>query len=753
MDRVFVPRWSTIGPAGTSNGNGGGGGTGPASSGVRRPGSGGNALSHQGRSRTISASSALGALGTKDIILGPGGGTGRSALGPHQHHHHASAVSPTSPVLAPSTNGNASSASSSSLHHNGGRRGERRDRNTSQNGFIPLSAWKAPVSGPSGGGHTGTAFAAARQQQQQPSWPQLSSATLGAFSKPPVPVSAPTDLLDGTERRTNDPPISFENNFPSLSGGAASSAGKSGANGNAGTTAKPAAAWGKPDVAAIVSSRPPAGAKSEPEVDSTAEDEEAAEIARLKALIPRLDKGKGHAKGMSSLRERSKSVSGPKLPFSALNGRPATLGAQHGNGRPSILAARTSAMSNPVAISNRPKLRSTMKASPREASKFPKEMSTTDSRPAADGDGPGGGGNGGGGEPPAETPSPDHHHHTDAWSSENSRGSSTNGEDLFDRDGRETASPEVLPTHHEVEKEETKQAHDVDAGIFALDPVDDIFLAPSASSAPMAAAAAGARGGSAWSSRSTSPSPGTPDSDSMANGAHTRSSSHDYLESDSHDDSDRSCGGGPQHQQPQLFMTTGLTSTASAPLGVSATTINSAEQGSDFGLGLTGAGVGLGQPRPAPYESTFQYSASLEKEESFLRTLGWDKSAYYDSDVDEKEFVITQEEKEEFFKGYSRLCGGDADADATTDGERHHHYSSGQHQQQQEQVWKPVMAAAVTMFDTVFASPRAPVSPPPSQQNAVARSSRHVRLVDETTTTPLVDGFSRFPTGRGLGAF
>ncbi|KAJ3171467.1 hypothetical protein HDU88_007547 [Geranomyces variabilis] len=720
MDRVFVPRWSSIGPPGTSNGNGGtsGGGNG-GNAGPRRAGSGSSGNSnvhsniappnhHQSRARTASASSTLGALGTKDIVLGPGGGTsGR----PHASAT-AAAVSPTSPVMTSS------------------RRGERRDRHTSQNGFIPLSAWKAPVSvsGFSSTGHH-TASAARgqhqqphQQQQQQPSWPQLSSATLGTFSKPPMPITpAGGDSLDGSERRASEAPVSFENNFPSLGGSGGPGVAPSGGKGASG---KPTVAWGKPDVAAIVSSRPPTSAKSDAGVESTAEDEEAAEIARLKALIPRLDKGKGHAKGLSALRERSKSVSGPKLPFSALNGRPATLGAQHGHGRPSILAARSAGMgmSNPVAISNRPKLRSTMKASPRDANKFPKDTSAANSQA----------GHGNGGEsgttaaPPTETPSPadhHHHHHTDASSSENSRGSSTNGEDLFDRDGRETASPEESPSAEAAEKEremdKEKEMPDVDdSGIFALDSIDDILASDHHMASVPAVAAISSRS-RAWSSRSTTPSPGTPDSDGAPNrGGRTRSSSHD-LESDSHDDSDRSCGGGPQ--QSQLLFT--------AP--------NMAATGEEQDVHR---GLAVGQQpqlaRPAPYESTFQYSASLEKEESFLRTLGWDKSTYYDSDVDEKEFVITQEEKEEFFKGYSRLCGaGDAGAGAE--------HQQNLQQQQQQSLSCRTPAAAVTIFDTVFAPPTSPT---------MTRSSRHVRLVDETATT-LVDGFARFPVGRGLGAF
>ncbi|KAJ3176847.1 hypothetical protein HDU87_004779 [Geranomyces variabilis] len=738
MDRVFVPRWSSIGPPGISNGNGstsGGGNGGP-----RRTGSGSSGGSnshnnntlpnhHQSRARTTSASSTLGALGTKDIVLGPGGGTGGR---PHASTAAAAAVSPTSPVVA------------------SGRRGERRDRHTSQNGFIPLSAWKAPVSvsGFSSSSHTASAARGQhhhqhQQQQQQPSWPQLSSATLGTFSKPPIPViPAGGDSSDGSERRANEVPVSFENNFPSLGGsggvsGAAPSASK-------GASGKPTVAWGKPDVAAIVSSRPPTGAKSDAGVDSAAEDEEAAEIARLKALIPRLDKGKGHAKGLSALHERSKSVSGPKMPFSALNGRPATLGAQHGHGRPSILAARSSGMgmSNPVAITNRPKLRSTMKASPRDANKFPKDMSAAASE-AAHGNGRE---SGAAAAAPADTPSPadhHHHHHADASSSENSRGSSTNGEDLFDRDGRETASPEETPSAEAAEKEQEmekeKEMQDIDdSGIFALDSIDDILASDHHVSSIPAVAGVSSRS-RAWSSRSTTPSPGTPDSDSAPNrDARTRSSSHD-LESDSHDDSDRSCGGGAPQQSQLLF------TTPAAPVKMAA----GDEQ--DVLRGLSVVGQQQQQPRPArpaPYESTFQYSASLEKEESFLRTLGWDKSAYYDSDVDEKEFVITQEEKEEFFKGYSRLCGG-GEAD-----EREHQLQQQQQQlQQQQQQQQPQQqqqaacrkpaASAVTIFDTVFAPPTSPT---------MTRSSRHVRLVDETATS-LADGFARFPIGRGLGAF
>ncbi|KAJ1562399.1 hypothetical protein HK096_010349 [Nowakowskiella sp. JEL0078] len=50
------------------------------------------------------------------------------------------------------------------------------------------------------------------------------------------------------------------------------------------------------------------------------------------------------------------------------------------------------------------------------------------------------------------------------------------------------------------------------------------------------------------------------------------------------------------------------------------------------------------------YTSFFAYSASLEREEAFLKKLGWEKQTYYDSDVDENEFVITESEIQEFWE-------------------------------------------------------------------------------------------------------
>lgn len=51
------------------------------------------------------------------------------------------------------------------------------------------------------------------------------------------------------------------------------------------------------------------------------------------------------------------------------------------------------------------------------------------------------------------------------------------------------------------------------------------------------------------------------------------------------------------------------------------------------------------------------YSASLEKEEQFLTSLGWDKQqyGYEDSDVDDEEWEITDEEKMKFYNLFKTL--------------------------------------------------------------------------------------------------
>ncbi|KAJ3012874.1 hypothetical protein HKX48_006023 [Thoreauomyces humboldtii] len=391
-------------------------------------------------------------------------------------------------------------------------------------------------------------------------------------------------------------PVSFENNFPSL--------------GNGGVTVKPAAtgpkpaspvvAWGNADVASIVAATPaPAGVKSELSVEPTEEDEEAAEIARLKALIPKLNQPKSHGKGMAAIRERSKSVSAAKLGVPAQQpSRASTFSKGPVSTRPSILSKPnqlSSALSNPLIISNRPKLRSTMKASPRAGNAFPQASRAASAENSS-------------AEQGKESLPSDI---AEASSSETSRGSSTNGEDLSDCDTHQS-SPGMHP-----EPTKTVTASAEPEAIFPLETGGEQVGEHRALSNP-------------WSSGSTSPSPGTSDSDIAHRENRPRSSSREL----SSNDSDRS---------------------GSHPLSVTAPPTLVEETGFASPAPFSASKVGRIFPRPAPYESTFQYSASLEKEEQFLRTLGWDRSAYYDSDVDENEFVITQEEKEEFFKGYARL--------------------------------------------------------------------------------------------------
>ncbi|KAI8919385.1 hypothetical protein DFJ77DRAFT_276236 [Powellomyces hirtus] len=696
MDRVFAPRWSTNGPAGASNSGSNGANrsrtaTTTATTATTITGSAGgttrtNGFQGQPRPRTSSASSTLGSLGTKDIVLGPGGGFGRPLGSVSSHGSTGSLGSAAGHAVA---TGNLQQSS---------RKNEKRERNVSQNGYIPLSAWRGPSSsnGSStlGGPSSSASGASARQQP----WPQLNSATLGTFSKPIVtpPAVEPSSPTDSSGKETSsEVPVSFENNFPSLGGGITVPS-KASSSGVAGKAAKPKVAWGKADVVSIVASHTGNGTKSEQDVDSAADDEEAAEIARLKALIPRLDKPKMHGKGMAAIRERSKSVSAVRVPFSGLNGRSATVSTTGmANGRPSILSKPTQMGSNgsqPMLISNRPKLRSTMKASPRSKHGFPQASEDKNTEAATSpvdiGDI---------GEPSCSD-------QIDASSSETSRGSSTNGEDLSDCDAVESSTEafqqqEESPRH---EKEKVELVARQEAGIFDLDCASE--------EAPLPVVTTSEQVLSSWSSRSTTPGPSTPDSDNTHR-ARTRSSSRD-LGSDSHDDSDRSSSHVPS-------TVVGSYTTQSA----------------------------IALPRPAPYESTFQYSASLEKEESFLRTLGWDRSAYYDSDVDESEFVITQEEKEEFFKGYARLLGAsngngnnnDGNSNNTShpndlsnnnnankdiDFESHFYensYRNMQHQQQQRRYEVPAQ-------------------------------SRHVRLLDTTGDAPVLGGTSaRFPSAVGTG--
>ncbi|KAI8903069.1 hypothetical protein DFJ77DRAFT_532464 [Powellomyces hirtus] len=609
------------------------------------------------------ASSTLGSLGTKDIVLGPGGGFGRPLGSVSSHGSTGSLGSAAGHAVA---TGNLQQSS---------RKNEKRERNVSQNGYIPLSAWRGPSSsnGSStlGGPSSSASGASARQQP----WPQLNSATLGTFSKPIVtpPAVEPSSPTDSSGKETSsEVPVSFENNFPSLGGGITVPS-KASSSGVAGKAAKPKVAWGKADVVSIVASHTGNGTKSEQDVDSAADDEEAAEIARLKALIPRLDKPKMHGKGMAAIRERSKSVSAVRVPFSGLNGRSATVSTTGmANGRPSILSKPTQMGSNgsqPMLISNRPKLRSTMKASPRSKHGFPQASEDKNTEAATSpvdiGDI---------GEPSCSD-------QIDASSSETSRGSSTNGEDLSDCDAVESSTEafqqqEESPRH---EKEKVELVARQEAGIFDLDCASE--------EAPLPVVTTSEQVLSSWSSRSTTPGPSTPDSDNT---------------------------------HPAMCL----------PLSWAVTRPSLRSR-----------------PRPAPYESTFQYSASLEKEESFLRTLGWDRSAYYDSDVDESEFVITQEEKEEFFKGYARLLGAsngngnnnDGNSNNTShpndlsnnnnankdiDFESHFYensYRNMQHQQQQRRYEVPAQ-------------------------------SRHVRLLDTTGDAPVLGGTSaRFPSAVGTG--
>ncbi|KAJ3039352.1 hypothetical protein HK097_002863, partial [Rhizophlyctis rosea] len=433
-------------------------------------------------------------------------------------------------------------------------------------------------------------------------WPVLNSSTLGTFQQPPPPTSvAPataTPMVRSPSHEippaVNAPqsavePRGFEDNFPVLAG--PKSAGPLSPSIDRPTSV----VWGKPDMVSKVAAPPAKPKDVGPELDMQdlyIDPAEAAEMARLRALVPKLNAPKP---GKPGPRERSKTLPSGKNPVAAppKPAPPKPVPAV----RPVTAKPATVA---PVFIANRPKLRSTMKASPQNKHAFPPkqaESTTTPPEPMKKSD------SGIGGWPQRETSmessqrtgrSPsvssgagsDHHvRATSSSASPSAQEGQTNG--VFeDGEGMFDASFE----HGSYADVEDEDHHD------NVDAADEIRSQASSTEPDWShTATPHPRRASALSpllsepsSRSTSPvaAPSTPAIDA-----------HHHHHPAEHD-----------------------------------------EDGLKNDLG-----------RCDPYAMTFQYSASLEKEEQFLRSLGWDKSAYYDSDVDESEFVITDEEKREFW--------------------------------------------------------------------------------------------------------
>ncbi|KAI8997945.1 hypothetical protein BC832DRAFT_542465 [Gaertneriomyces semiglobifer] len=513
MDKVFSPRWSTNGQAGSANT----GSLGNGSNRARTTTHGGGAFgtrsstpSSHPRPRTVSTSS-LAAFGTKDIVLGPGGTIGRPSSGNAQQYGSATASLSKDSSLVTS------------------KRSERRERHAPANISLPPNPWRS---------------ASQSSTRQQP-WPQLSSATLGSF-KPMTasPLSETRPEIPPYEKPAlKSAPIAFENNFPSLGNAVARNSVAPAAT----PPSKPKVAWGKPDVVSIVAAPPPRAEPAE-ENEEQQNDEEAAEIARLKALIPKLDKPKGKS---VSMRERSKSISTKNATATART-FPKTAAAPRSNGSSKPVGSN----GVPVMIKNRPKLRSTMKASPTAKSIFSTELEGRGEESLAI-------------QGQDETENAEH------------------GNNSQSRDDAEQ-HPE---SPNSVSASSTAAVEEED--VFLLEEVDTMRI-------PVMHDSTDASGAS---------SPITPTSSGRTSpyfDVRTRSSS------DSTSD-DTVCG--------------------------DAITIRRSNSKTDA------------------YAETFRYSASLEKEEEFLKTLGWDKKEFYDSDLDEDEFIITEEEKEAFFKNYGHVIG------------------------------------------------------------------------------------------------
>ncbi|KAI9088837.1 hypothetical protein DFS34DRAFT_674876 [Phlyctochytrium arcticum] len=556
MDRV-VPRRSS---SGQSHGALYGNPRNPATNGIN--GNGGSTtfsrpspppgLGPQSRLRTASASSVLAGIGTKDLVLGPGGAMGRAMGG---------SASPVEP--APNI-GFSSGVMGNFGNHTTAKRPERRERNLSLNGNAQTAAW--------GRSNPGPPTPNGNNARQQP-WPQLSSSTLGVF-KPlvPSPVAENRQFFAEPQRDKTEPaPANFENNFPSLGNGTNGTSNRISASGpTLNHILRPVAAWGKPDAASIVAGGGPPPGPIETELSAHVDDGEAAEIARLKALIPKLDKPKFAGKA-ASMRERGKNGIIPKGLGMPNQQRSASFTKPSTGLRPSILN-KANTVSAPVMIANRPKLRTSLKSSPRPQSHLP----VAEVGPA--------GVNG-------------------------VRNDDCNSLTQASGDSAEFDLGELAHSNSEEDIFALEGSNSACSMLNSVTSQSDEF--PGLSTA---------------SSRSTTPTasgPGTPESHFERRDM-TRSTSHEL----------------------------GL-----APFLGSSKLHEPADHHASKSDIVRSTAKSANYPKPEPYESVFQYSASLEKEERFLRSLGWDKSAYYDSDVDESEFVITEEEKQEFFRGHGKSQG------------------------------------------------------------------------------------------------
>ncbi|KAJ3283514.1 hypothetical protein HK104_010341 [Borealophlyctis nickersoniae] len=466
--------------------------------------------------------------------------------------------------------------------------------------------------GPHGGGGRSVSYSVTSQPQQ--AWPQLNSATLGTFktANPSVASSGSGNDQPATPTsplvRSSASPIVAPEDFPVL-GGAPKSAGPM----------SPVIAWGKSDVASKIAAPPSKndmGGEMEFE-DLYHDSSEAAEIARLKALVPKLNAPKIPGKQAMGSRERSKSVALAKAPIptttkpvvlikaAPMPTKPMPTRINH-VARPSVAPNGPTSTAAPVFIANRPKLRSTMKASPRNKAAFPASM---DPQNASQGQ-----------------KERDSLHKSDSgvgeWTSCNTSPTTTS---------RESRSASISSASGSDRDDATSPLNSQDTsgptspiGIDANNVDEQLDYNDCQEDAEVEV-------------RSQASSVAESEQESWETDAAIIGESPQGVNGDDHF---------PALSDGSSRSTTPAMSAPGTPGP------NRDDTPSDV------------ESHPDPYASTFQYSASLEREEQFLRSLGWDKSAYYDSDVDESEYVITEEEKKEFWDGVGKtlLCGAAASA-------------------------------------------------------------------------------------------
>ncbi|KAJ3037031.1 hypothetical protein HDV00_002099, partial [Rhizophlyctis rosea] len=591
MDRGFTTKWSLgLGPAdGGSSSSSARGPNGGYASRTRDDapsrGPNGSVMANRGRGAAMPRSKAM-AANPGNIVLGPGNnvlkGLGAGSNG------GAAAPSPPPARLSYSRHQSTAAAAAS-----------RSNRSVS---FAPAAAPPAQA------------------------WPQLNSSTLGTFQQPPppsassivrspsseVPPSMPTSPQSAVE-----PPRGFEDNFPVLAGP------KSAGPLSPALDRPTPIAWGKPNVVAKVAAPPPPKPKDvTPELefeDLYTDPAEAAEIARLRALVPKLNAPKP---GKPGPRERSKSMSTPKttvVPAKPIAPKVA----------PPPRPAPTKPVVAPVFIANRPKLRSSMKASPpnKPSAVPPSEIKPPARETMRKSD------SGVGGWLQSETSS-----ESGALLSQQS------GESLSQRSGR---SPSVSSG---AGSERGREQYHVRA--------TSSSASPGASAETFTVGDAGVFDASfenAGFGREEEEDVFEEEEDEVRSQASSVTDRDDgFGDADEEGEWEREVTviGEPRpqrapqspHLSSERSSSRGTSPVSRAPSTPAIDSAPNSEHDEDALKTEYGA-------RADPYASTFQYSASLEKEEQFLRSLGWDKSAYYDSDVDESEFVITDEETREFWDG------------------------------------------------------------------------------------------------------